>query len=100
MDALLKLLADASLEVAAAEASLEEDAHHSAAEQLDAAEARLADLRAAWPAMAAAERAVVGTSAGAVRARLDAARRAIPRSSALSVGAPVVDPEQESEPDP
>lgn len=100
MDALLKLLADASLEVAAAEASLEEQAHHTAAEQLDAAESRLADLRAAWPAMAAAQRGVVGPAAGAIRIRLEAARRRIPRLSALSVGVPEADPEQEAEPEP
>jgi hypothetical protein len=99
MDVHLKSLADASLEVAAAETSVAEEAFHSAGEQLDAAALRLADLRAAWPDMSAAERIVVGPSAASVRVRLDAARAQIPRLSALSVGAAVSDPEEEQQPD-
>jgi hypothetical protein len=98
MDAHLKLLADASLEVAAAEDALGEAAFHTARDRLDAAGSVLAELRAQWPAMSAAERVVVGPAAQEVRTRLDAARARVPRLSALSEGAPVEDPEQETEP--
>ena len=98
MDAQLKLLADASLEAAAAEDALAEAAHHAAVERLDAAAAGLEELRSAWPAMSAAQRAVVGPPAAAVRSRIDAARARVPRLSALSVGTPVSDPEEETEP--
>jgi hypothetical protein len=98
MDAPLKLLADASLAVAAAEDALGDAAHHAAVEHLDAADAGLALLRAEWPAMSAPQRAVVGPSAAAVRSRADAARARVPRLSALSVGAPVSDPEEDAEP--
>jgi len=99
MDASLKLLADASLEVTAAEDALDEGAFHTARDRLDAAGVVLADLRAAWPGMGGAERGVVGPAARAVRERLDAAGRRVPRLSALSEGAPEVDPEQEEAPD-
>jgi hypothetical protein len=98
MDAHLKLLADASLEVAAAEEALDDQAFHTARDRLDAASAVLADLRERWPAMSAPERAVVGPAAKEVRDRLDAADRRVPRLSALSQGAPVADAEQDEEP--
>jgi hypothetical protein len=99
MDASLKLLADASLEVTAAEDALDEGAFHAARDRLDAAGAVLADLRAAWPSMGGAERGVVGPAARSVRDRLDAAGRRVPRLSALSEGAPEMDPEQNEAPD-
>lgn len=98
LDAHLKTLADASLAVATAEAALEEGAHHGAAEALDEASTRLADLRAGWPSMSPSERAVLGPSAAQVRRRADAARSRVPRTSALSVGTPVSDPDEETEP--
>ena len=98
MDANLKLLADASLDVAAAEEAVGDGAFHTAREHLDAAGVLLADLRARWLEMPAAERVVVGPAAREVRLRLDAAGARVPRLSALSEGAPVEDPEQETEP--
>jgi hypothetical protein len=98
MDAHLKLLADASLEVAAAEEALGEGAFHTARDRLDAAGVALGDLRERWLAMSSAERLVVGPAAREVRSRMDAAGARLPRISALSVGAPVEDPEQETEP--
>jgi hypothetical protein len=98
MDVHLKLLADASLEVAAAEEALDEQAFHTAGDRLDAAAVVLADLRERWPGMSAPERAVVGPAAKEVRDRLDAARRRIPRLSALTQGSPVADAEQDEEP--
>lgn len=99
MDAQLELLADASLEVAAAEEALQEDAFHRARERLDGADALLADLRAQWPRMSAAARGVVGPAAKQVKDRVDAAGRRIPRLSALSLAAPVADPEQDAPPE-
>jgi hypothetical protein len=98
MDALLKLLADASLDVTAAEEALDAAAFHTAVERLDEAAVRLDALRAAWPTMSGPERAVVGPSAASVRTRLDAGRTRIPKLSALSVGTAVNDPDQDSEP--
>ncbi len=98
MDAVLKRLADASLDVSAAEEAVGEAAFHTARERLDGADAVLAELRERWPAMSRAERGVVGPAARAVRARLDGASRRIPRLSALSQAAPLADPEQELEP--
>ena len=99
MDAHLKLLADASLEVAAAEDALAEGAFHSAVERLEQADVALAELRERWAGMSAAEKAVVGSAAQGVRARRDAAQHQIPPLSALTVGTPVSDPEQDSDPD-
>jgi len=98
MDADLKLLADASLAAAEAEEAITEAAFHLAAERLDAARDGLAELRARWPEMTPAERSVVGGAAAPVRARIDDAAKRIPKVSALSEAAPVVDPEQETEP--
>src|SRR5215213_9078665 len=98
MDAHLKLLADASLEVAADEEALDEGAFHTARDRIDAAGVALGDLRERWLAMSSAERIVVGPAAREVRVRLDAATARVPRLTALSEGAPVEDPEQETEP--
>ena len=98
MDAHLKLLADASLEVSAAEEALADEAFHTARDRLDAAAAVLADLREKWPGMDAGERALVGPAASQVRRRLDAAGARVPKLSALSEGAPVADAEQEEAP--
>ncbi len=99
MNAHLKLLADASLAVSAAEDDLGESAFHRAQDQLDSARETLAELRTRWPDMSAAERGVVGPAAQGVRARLDATAARVPRLSALTVGAPVVDPEQDQDPE-
>jgi hypothetical protein len=98
MDAHLKLLADASLEVSAAEEALDEEAFHAARDRLDAASAVLADLRERWPEMSQPERAVVGPAARQVRERLDAAGGRVPRLTALTETAPVADAEQDEEP--
>ena len=99
MDAHLKLLADASLDVGAAEDALGDGAFHAARDRLDAAGAVLDELRTRWPEMSAAERGVVGPAAKGIRDRLDAATAQVPRLSALSEGAPVEDPEQDAEPE-
>lgn len=99
MDAHLKLLADASLEVSAAEEASREAAWTTARERLDAAAGALATLRERWATMSAGERAIVGASARTVRDRLDAVACRVPRRTALVEVAPELDPEQESEPE-
>jgi hypothetical protein len=99
MDDLLKLAADAGHDVSLAEEALEEGAHDSARDALDRALETLAALRERWPEMSAPERAVVGASAKVVRGRLDAAAARVPARRALSEGAPVVDPEEEVDPE-
>jgi hypothetical protein len=98
LDEHLKLLADASLEVSAAEEALGEDAYTTASDRLDAATAVLAELRERWAGMSPPERAVVGPAAKEVRDRADAAAARVPKVSALSEGAPVADPEQDEAP--
>jgi hypothetical protein len=99
MDDLLKLAADAGHEISNAEAALDEGAHDSARDALDRAGDHLAALRDRWPDMSAAQRAVVGPSAKAVRERLDAAGARIPKRQTLSQAPVEVDPEQEAAPD-
>jgi hypothetical protein len=99
VDALLKLAADAGVEVSAAEQALDEGMPESAREALDRAADILADLRERWPGMSAAERALVGRAAGDVRRRLDAAAARVPVRRALSEGAPEADPDQDRAPD-
>lgn len=98
MDDHLKLLAEASLDVTAAEEALEESAFHTARDRLDAVDVKLEELRRRWLAMGTAERALITPAAKEIRARLDAAARRVPKVSALSQGAEEVDPEQEAEP--
>ena len=95
---MLTRLADASLEVEAAEASSADGANTTAGDALDRADVALADLRASWPSMSAPERAVVGPSASELKRRIDEARRRLPRATALTVGTAVADPEEEQEP--
>lgn len=97
-EAPLKTLADASLDVTAAEEAVDEGAHHTATEALDRVDLALEGLRTAWPELSPAERAVVGPSAKALKERSAAARRRVPRLSALSVGTATSDPEEEEPP--
>jgi hypothetical protein len=99
MDDLLKLAGDAGHEVSTAEEALTEGAHDTARDALDRAADLLSNLRDRWPTMSAAERAIVGPAAKAVRSRLDAAASQIPTRQTLSQAPAEVDPEQESDPD-
>jgi hypothetical protein len=99
MDALLKLAADAGVEVSAAEAALEHDDAGTAREALDRADDALTALRERWPAMSTAERAVIGDAAGAVRARRDLLVARLPPVRTVSDGVAELDPEQERDPD-
>ena len=98
MDAHLKLLADTALLVGEAEEALEGGDPGPAREALDRAGEGLAELRSRWPAMSAAERGVLGSAAGPVRARLDAAVRRLPRLVALSEGRPEHDADEDVDP--
>jgi len=99
MDALLKLAADAGVEVSAAEAAFERDAAGEAREALDRADDVLAALRERWSTMSPAERAVIGEAAGAVRARRDLLAAQLPPIRTVTDGVAELDPEQERDPD-
>jgi hypothetical protein len=99
MDALLKLAADAAVEVSAAEAAFEQGEAGEAREALDRADDALAALREQWSAMSAAERAVIGEAAAAVRARRDLLAARLPAPRTVSDGVAELDPEQERDPD-
>jgi hypothetical protein len=99
MDALLKLAAEAGVEVSAAEAALEEGAGAAARDALDRADDALAALRERWPEMTPAERTVIGKAAAAVRGRRDEVAARVPVARAVSDGVAELDPEQERDPD-
>jgi len=99
MDALLKLAADAGVEVSAAEAALEEGAAGAARDALDRADDALAALRERWPQMSGAERKVIGEGAAAVKHRRDALAARIPRPATVTEGVAELDPEQEHDPE-
>lgn len=99
MDELLKRVADAGLAVGAAEEALERGEPSAARDAVDEADAVLADLRASWPGMDAAQRALVGRTAAPIRQRLEDARRRLPPLRAVSQAAAEVDPEQELDPE-
>ncbi|HSD78090.1 MAG TPA: hypothetical protein VLA98_11825 [Solirubrobacteraceae bacterium] len=98
MDEHLKLLADAGLDISAAEDALDAADPGTARGALERAEAALADLRGRWAAMSAAERAIVGRAAAPLRGRLDAALARLPRRAAFAEGAPEHDTEEDVDP--
>jgi hypothetical protein len=98
VDAYLKLLAEAGLELSAAEEAAGCGEIGQAGDALDRAGEALAGLRADWPAMTPAERAIVGRAAAPLRARLDDVRARLPKRVALSEGAPERDPDEEVDP--
>jgi hypothetical protein len=100
MDAHLKRLAEAGLALTEAEEAAGAGELGQAADALDRADAVLSGLREAWPSMTAPERAVVGAAARELRDRHDRTRARLPRRSALSVGAPERDPDEEIDPAP
>lgn len=99
MDALLKLAADAGVEVSAAEAALDEGAPGAARDALDRADDALAALRERWSEMSAVERTVIGEAAGAVRSRRDLLAARLPPVRSVTDGVAELDPEQERDPD-
>ena len=99
MDHHLKLLADAGLEATAAEEALKAGDPGPAREPLGRVEDALAELRALWPAMSPAERAIVGPSAAALRKRLDGALARLPKRTALATGTVEHDAEEDVDPE-
>ena len=100
MDAYLKLLADAGLELTRAEEAAGDGEIGQAGDALDGAAEKLAELRAGWPAMTPPQRKIVGPAAAPLRERLDRTRARLPRRVALSEGAPERDPDEEVDPAP
>jgi hypothetical protein len=98
MDEHLKLLAEASMDMTAAEEALDEEAFQTARERLDTVDVKLESLRRIWLEMSTAERAVITPAAKEIRARLDAGVKRVPRVSAVSQGTEELDPEQDAEP--
>jgi hypothetical protein len=98
VDTHLKLLAEVGLAATAAETAAGDGEIGVADDALDRAGEALAELRAAWPEMSPAERAIVGPAATALRGRIDRARVRLPRRFALSEGAPEHDPDEEVDP--
>ena len=98
MDRYLKRLAEAGLEVTAAEEAAGAGEIGQAGDALDRADEALTGLREAWPAMSPAERAIVGRAAAPLRARLDDVRARLPKRAALSEGVPERDPDEEVDP--
>jgi hypothetical protein len=99
MDELLKLSADAGVEVSAAETALEDDMPQAARDALDRADDLLSALRDRWPSMSPAERAVIGNAAAAVRRRRDEVSARVPVRRVLSDAPAEVDPEQDEDPE-
>jgi hypothetical protein len=98
MDTHLKLLAEASLQVTAAEEAITETAYQNAREALDLAEEQLAELREGWPTMSASERTIIAGTATPLKARIDAATKLIPKRTTLTEVAMEADPEEDVEP--
>jgi hypothetical protein len=98
MDAYLKLLAEAGLELARAEEAAGSGEIGQADEALDRADEALVALRADWAGMTQSERSIVGRAAPPLRGRLDDVRRRLPKRVALSEGAPERDPDEEVDP--
>jgi hypothetical protein len=98
VDSHLKLLAEIGLAATAAETAAGDGEIGVAGDALDRAAEALDELRAAWPDMSPAERAIVGPAATALRGRIDRARVRLPQRFALSEGAPERDPDEELDP--
>jgi hypothetical protein len=99
MDQLLKLTADAGVEVSAAETALEDEMPQAARDALDRADDVLTQLREQWPSMSAAERRVIGDMARTVRGRRDAVAARLPVRRVVSDAVAEVDPEQDEDPE-
>lgn len=100
MDLALRTLADARLALDAAEEALTAGEAGVAEERLGEVEDHLAAVRARWPELSPAARAVAGPAGKEVRERRDALVKRLPRRRALSEAAPVAaDPDEDRPPD-
>jgi hypothetical protein len=100
VDAALRTLADAGLALDAAAEALDAGEPSTAEEHLDLAGDALATLRAAWPDLPPAGRAIIGPAGKDVRERREALIKRLPKRRALTEGTPEeADPEQYTPPD-
>ncbi|MDO8211788.1 hypothetical protein [Conexibacter sp. CPCC 206217] len=99
MDQLLKLTADAGVEVSAAETALDDEMPQAARDALDRADDILAQLREQWPSMTPIERRMIGELARTVRARRDAVAARVPVRRVVTDAVAEVDPEQDEDPE-
>jgi hypothetical protein len=100
VDAALRTLADAGLALDAAAEALDAGEATTAEEHLDVAGEALETLRAAWPDLPPAGRAIIGPAGKDVRERREALVKRLPKRRALSDGKPEQpDPEQDTPPD-
>jgi hypothetical protein len=95
MDAELKQLAEVGLAVTAAEEAIGRSAFVEATEALGRAADGLADLRRRWPGLSAPQRVLIGRAGAPLRARLDDARGRLPQHTALTIGTPARDPDED-----
>jgi hypothetical protein len=99
VDEHLKVLAEAGLDVTAAEEALDAGDPGPARDPLARAEDTLADLRTRWAGMSASERAIVGPTAADLRRRVEAALARLPKRAALGEGQAEHDAEQDLDPE-
>lgn len=99
MDEHLKRLADAGLEVTAAEETLDAGDPGPAREPLERVQEALAELRTHWAGMSASERAIIGPVAAELRRRVDAALARLPKRAALAQGQAEHDAEEDIDPE-
>ena len=100
MDLALRTLADAGLALDAAEEALAEGDVGVAEDRIAEVDEHLAAVRAQWPELSAAARAVAGPAGRSVRARRDTLAKRVPKRRALSEAPPTApDPDEERAPD-
>jgi hypothetical protein len=99
VDVALRALADAGLALDAAEEALGADEATVAEERIAEVDEHLASVRAQWPELSAAARAVAGPTGRSVRERRDSLAGRLPKRRALSETAPTApDPEEDRDP--
>ena len=100
MDLALRTLADAGLALDAAEEALAAGDAGVADDRLAEVDGHLAAVRARWPDLSPAARAVAGPAGRSVRERRDALEKRRPKRRALSEATPTApDPDEERPPD-
>ena len=100
MDVALRALADAGLALDAAEEALAADEATVAEQRIAEVDEHLASVRAQWPELSPAARAVAGPAGKSVRERRDALAKRLPKRRALSETTPTApDPDEDRAPD-
>lgn len=99
MDLRLPLLADANLHLGVAEEAASESAWMTAEQELDKAEVALQQLRDQWPEISDNEKGLLSQMVLPLKDRAASLRATLPETSAVSQGDPIIDPEQDQEPE-